>query len=124
MIQTPLKKAEVNHRLKNIDVLLDHGADIEKRGGHGNTALLYAGMMGEFIEAQHLLKKGADFTKIDIMGGTLAYSVHKANLKEGSEQYNAKEDVRKFLIEKGVFFPPEYPIEVRKRLKLLEFSGD
>lgn len=120
--QTPLMKAANNVRIKAIDILLQHGADINQQVFDGTTALLSAAMQDEYEVVLYLLHKGADFRIPQNTGGTVAYLVHVSNLAKGTIPYDYKEKVRNFLISKGVLFPPETPIEIRKRYGLLEFS--
>jgi ankyrin repeat protein len=120
--QTPLMKAANNGRIKNMALLLKYGADINQQVFDGTTALLSAATQDEYEAVLYLLEKGADFNVSRNTGGTLAYLVHSSNLKQGTKLYDAKEKVRRFLMERGISFPPESPLEVRKRLKLLEFA--
>ncbi len=119
---TPLMKAAYNEREKNIKLLLERGGDLDMRIADGTTAALYTSIMDLFEMTLILLKEGADYRIVNERGRSIAYSVHDSNLRQGTQQYQAKEKVREFLINNGVTFPPESPIEVRKRLKLLEFS--
>lgn len=117
--QTPLMKCANNVRIKAIDLLLQHGANINQQVFDGTTALLSSAMQDEYEAVLYLLHKGADFLIPQNTGGTVAYLVHVSNLAKGTRRYDYKEKVRDFLISKGVFFPPDTPVEIRKRYGLL-----
>ncbi|KAJ1465579.1 ankyrin repeat-containing domain protein, partial [Baffinella frigidus] len=49
-----------NIRSDVVQILLDHGADVNSKGYQGNTALHYACMSARVIVMRQLLKNGAD----------------------------------------------------------------
>jgi ankyrin repeat protein len=53
-----------------IDVLLNGGANLERASNNGHTALIHAVYGNEPAAVQQLLKRGANYTKVDDEGQT------------------------------------------------------
>ena len=88
---TALTAAAGYGELVIVKLLLDHGADIERKSAHGTTALMNASAFGHLDVVQELLKRGAQINASDYEGSTaLMDAVSK-------EQFS----VVKFLISNG-----------------------
>ncbi len=75
---TGLHKAAYNGKLKAVKVLLEAGANIEAKNGHGTTALMNAVAQGHYRIVDKLLRSDADVHARD-QGGVTA--IHKAAWK-------------------------------------------
>jgi uncharacterized protein len=67
---TPLMGAAMNGHLESMQLLLDYGAAINKRGPDGVTALALAASSGRRKVVEFLLERGADLNARDFEGKT------------------------------------------------------
>ena len=72
----PLAWATIMGQTEAIELLLQHGADINGRNRDGNTALHLAAFLGHTKAAELLLKRGADVNAKNGDGGTPADMLH------------------------------------------------
>jgi ankyrin repeat protein len=120
--QTPLIKAANHNKYKSVTILLQSDANLDMQVNNDLSAILSAAMQDNYQMVWYLLQQGADINPYTARGGTLAYYVETSTLKQGVTEYQYKEKVKQFLIEKGVLFPAKTPIEIRKKYKLLEYQ--
>jgi ankyrin repeat protein len=109
----PLIAAVVMYNDRAIDalkLLLDAGADINIKDGHGNTALWYAAE-GHYDVLMFLLKAGATFEEKDSFIWSLERfpTIADGDEKEMAKQREWKKKVIEFLKEKGIDVHPKYP---------------
>ena len=104
-----IHQAEEAGKIDNIELLLEHGANIEGRDGTGVTPLLNAAYMSDWDMVNFFIKRGANWKAYDVMGVTLAKLVQdNIELDIGTNEYRRKlQKLKGFLESKGVGFPVE-----------------
>lgn len=93
--------------------LLAAGADLEAKAPSGDTAILRLAMGNRFEEVARLIEQGADFTRVDATGGTVALYVQESRVDPLSPNAEWREKVRAMLEARGVTFPVPRPWETR-----------
>ena len=78
----PIHIAAAKGDLAVLQVLLDHGVDVDALDGAGGGALLWAGYKGQLAAAQMLLDAGADPTIVDATGMNAAERAADAGYPE------------------------------------------
>ena len=94
--ETPLMKTALNGDIKNSQILLDHGADINAIDERGESALLSAVYIGNFEMVKFLLGKGANINHASSKGFT-------ALLVAADKGYS---EIVDYLLEKGAKIQP------------------
>lgn len=70
-LSAPLIEAALKSNLELMELLIDHGADLELRTGRkGYTALFWCAIDSVIVSMDYLLEKGADIEARDIQGAT------------------------------------------------------
>jgi ankyrin repeat protein len=70
---TPIFNAIDSRRMRNVDLLVRSGADINHQDNRGNTPMVYAASFGGFNIVLRLLEAGADYRIRNNDGDSLAY---------------------------------------------------
>lgn len=106
MAETPIFSAMLPG-VEMVDVLLQHGADINARDSFGSTPVLRSAAIGDFEMAYHLLERGADYSLKDVNGRDLADLVTKriGKIRPGTKWAKWHEQVIDWLKAKGVEIP-------------------
>jgi ankyrin repeat protein len=91
-------------RRRNIDLLLQHGADINIHRNNGDTAAVFAASLGDFDLVAHFLEQGLNY---DLQ--RLARTVEIIRVPPNSEAQRWKDKVIAMLKERGAKFPAFVP---------------
>jgi len=113
---TPLMSAILTDRYENMELLIEYGADLEKRNQTGRTALLMS-TADAWKETYILLQAGADYSARGLYGAqtSIVYNLENtsywpsAAIEVHGTDY--REKVIEFLRGKGVEVNPWYPPE-------------
>ena len=81
--EAPIHFAAMRRRLKAVEILLDHGADIDAKNKHGKTAYVHAARRGFNEVAQLLAHRGADTSMND--ADRLAVAISNLRLDEARQ---------------------------------------
>ena len=114
--ETPIFSAIINHRVQNIKLLADAGANLDFKTRHGLTPLIAAAQQFFFDIVYYLLERGADYTRRSPSGRNidLAYWVIAHPVRADSDQWAWRERVIDFLEAKGFDFGPAYELVAEK----------
>ena len=99
---TPIFSAIIGRSLKNIKLLLAHGADINFQNPNGVTPLIAAADINGYRMAYFLLKHGADPTLKTKTGDTVIFSIKHTRIDRNSTGFQWKMKVINLLKEKGI----------------------
>jgi hypothetical protein len=100
---TRIYNAVMSMRIKNVELLIHAGADLNHKGGHfGNTALLDAVCLNWYEGVYRLLEAGADYRIKTDYGVSLADSSVDEDSRYSPETRRWKDKVLDFLEKKGV----------------------
>jgi ankyrin repeat protein len=94
-----------------VDILLQHGADINARKRFDSTPVLSAAKIGDYEMVYHLLERGADYSLKDANGSDLASLVATdvGRIRPGTKWAKRHEKVIAWLKAKGVEIPASPP---------------
>ncbi len=121
LFPTPLLQAMASQRFENFKILLNHGADIEKKNSMGDTPIDSSNGNGAWQFAYELLQRGADYKGglVDLIGGEVR---DKPEILEAMEFFiyhptgvinfrgtDYRQKVVEFLRDKGVEVHPWMP---------------
>ena len=98
--RTALMIAIEHGRMQNVEMLLDHGADVNEHDEVGNTAATYAAGLTKFNIVIMLIKHGYNY---DLK--RLAFGVNGNVVPKDSDLFIQKKQVLEMLKERGVKFP-------------------
>jgi len=103
---TPLIIAIKQRRWKNMRLLIQYGADINKKNIHDSyTPAMLAASRGKYEQVFYLLAQGADYQVSNRYGFKLGHRLHSAI----GDDNPWKKKVQMFLEDKGVTFPLPRP---------------
>ncbi len=104
---TPIFAAIDSRRMKNLDLLIKAGADVNHQDNFGNTPILHAAW-GRFDVVLRLLEAGADYRIRNNDGEDLAYTAALFNAPGGDASVSGRDckKVIAFLERKGVDMGP------------------
>jgi ankyrin repeat protein len=110
MRQTPIFDAMLPG-VDMVDILLQHGADINARESFDSTPVLSAAKIGDYEMVYHLLERGADYSLKDANGSDLASLVATdvGKIRPGTKWAKRHEKVIAWLKAKGVEIPASPP---------------
>ncbi|MFM7024980.1 MAG: ankyrin repeat domain-containing protein [Limnohabitans sp.] len=106
--------------LDAIRLLVEHGADVNRRDAGGSTAILDAIATLGLDEVNYLLDHGADPRIADYYGVSFPYMLSEKinNLKDLKDsRLPAALAIRDRIVKMGVVWPPENPEQLRARSK-------
>ncbi|MDH3324881.1 MAG: ankyrin repeat domain-containing protein [Candidatus Peregrinibacteria bacterium] len=107
---TPLMQAMAADRYENFKILLDHGADIEKKRVNGDTPLIMARGNGSWRFAYLLLENEADYNYAkDKLVWAIENLVYRPSVAIKHRGTDYRQKVIDFLREKGVEVNPWMP---------------
>jgi len=110
MFSTPLLQALAAHQYANFKLLLDHGANIEKKRWNGNTPLMMSAGNGTWKFAYLLLQRNADYNYAkNRLLWTLENLVYHPSVSIEIDGTDYRQKVIDFLREKGVEVNPWMP---------------
>ena len=97
--KTPLFYAVEQKNVKNIELLLSSGANINALDNSKSTPLLYAAMLNQYDMVHYLLQAGADRTIKNRWGKGLNYFIEKSSrtMARTSSLWTSREKVVEFL---------------------------
>ena len=100
---TPIYQVIMSHRIRNLELLIRAGADLNHRGGHfGTTPLIDAACQDWYEGVYRLLEAGADYRIKAASGPGLPDFVVMESIAYTPENRLWKDKVLDFLKEKGV----------------------
>jgi len=97
-----------------VRLLLDHGADVNRRNALGHSSLLNAIDMQLFAVAELLIARGADIWAVDATGGTLGWGLSRPAIFTNPDDDAAQARLLTRLGNASWPFPPPNPQEVRR----------
>ena len=97
--QTPLFSAVMGRRFKNIDILLEKGANIDYRKENGDTPIIVSAKLLGFEIAYYLIEKGADPFIMNKYEYDMLYYLRKARIDPNWEGYAWREKVLSYIEE-------------------------
>ena len=109
--RTPIFDAILSYNKKNLELLINAGADLDFQDDLGETPMIYAAGFNSFDTVYFLLEAGADFEIKDNYGRDLAYEVVDTTVHPESDLGRWRLRVYAFLEHQGVDFD-----EVRRRV--------
>ena len=114
--ETPIFSVITAHRVDNIRLLADAGANLDFRTEHGGAPLIDAAQQFWFDLVHYLLERGADYTRRSPSGRNidLAYWIIYRPVNRESDQWTWREKVIDFLEAKGFDFGPAYELVAEK----------
>ena len=99
---TPIFSAIIGRELRNIELLISHGADLNFQDPTGKTPLIAAVDINDFEIAYYLLARGADPTLKVKTGQTVLFSIKNNRIDPESEGFRWRQKVMALLKEKGI----------------------
>lgn len=90
-----------------VDMLIEFGADIDKRSSDGTTALILASNSRQMELVYKLLQLGADYRTKRNTGGDIAHGIFGPNWDESSDAYKWRKKVVHWLEDQGYTFDKE-----------------
>jgi uncharacterized protein len=92
--------------LEHLQLLLEHGAEINAQDGTGDTPLIAAASLNQYDIVYQLLEHGADFRLGNRWGKTIKDRIENNNISKSSELYHWRSKVIKYLEQNGVNVSP------------------
>lgn len=121
--ETPIFNA-IGYRCdKNVELLIEAGADLNHQGNSGGTPMIRAAGMNRFDIAYRLLEAGADYRPKSKAGNDLAYELIDTTVSPDHEYNRWRLKLIKILEERGVDFEAVKK-EVQKRKEERERNKD
>ncbi len=104
-------------RWADIELLVQRGADLNKKDKLQRNSALYAAYINQYQIVLWLIEQGASVTGYDSVGADLAWVVHDslAIMSANSPRYPSLLKVKQQLEQRGRTFPPLSPREVQAR---------
>jgi len=106
--------------LEHVKLLLQRGADINVRTAYVRRTALHEAISRVKPDiAIYLLQQGADINTYTVLGVTPAWAVHLGikRMVPGNPVHTKFLELRDLMIEKGVKWPPDSPLEVRDQMR-------
>lgn len=107
------------HTAATLKLLLDRGADVDRKDGLGNTALMHALMGMQLDQVLYLLDRGASPHFVNVNGvsfaGQLQFQIGRQ--QAGSPAQRRMLDIRDRLVALGVAWPPASREIERQRMR-------
>lgn len=92
--ETPLFRAATPNGIKNIQILIKAGVDLNKQNKFGNTALLEAASLNQYDVVYELIVSGADYSVVNRWNNGLDYFLKESrNINKSSELYKWRQKV-------------------------------
>ncbi len=106
--RTVIFSAIIAYQIKNVEILIRSGTDLNFKDGSGSTPLMMAASLNSYDITYLLLEAGADFT-ITNNGKTIVYPLENNGIDPNNRLYEWRQKVIAFLRERGVEVNPKIP---------------
>jgi len=104
-----LHEATISYRMKSVELLTQHGANLNVQDRNGETPLMLASNLNRYVIAYYLLQHGADYKLTNNIGKTVVNSIEDFPIDPKSDGYVWKNKVIKYLRDRGVMVNLKFP---------------
>jgi len=104
-----LHEAINSFRLRNVELLAEHGANLDVQDLNGYPPTIFAADVNQYHIVYYLFQHGADYSIKDHFGKTIVWSIETGGIDPNSEAYQWRSKVVQFLRNHGVTVHPFEP---------------